>query len=338
MRGGKLHAERRADARGIDDDVRGRDVLREGEEGECGGGVGLHGGLDGMAAGAAAVAAVVEEQDVEVLIVESERAGKRVAHGAVAAVEHQCGGAGRVGWIGGNPPAVELRLAGGSVGEVDFGEVEAEGRGRGSDAARRMKDELPLPLRVEEAEGNVGEDDSEREDEAEGLEQPARIDERGRSRGLRAQMLCDGRFVVGVRGALGSLGAFCHDAHDASESWVQSSASHAWRCDQECGVSAWVRLCAVSEAPKPGEVREMEVKGVEVCLANVGGRLAALNNVCPHRQGPLGQGWMEGETVVCPWHCWAFDTRTGEAQEPEQGRVDVLPLRVEGEDVLIALD
>jgi nitrite reductase (NADH) small subunit len=102
-------------------------------------------------------------------------------------------------------------------------------------------------------------------------------------------------------------------------------------------VSEWVRLCAVSEAPKPGEVMEAEVNGMAVCVANVGGRLAALANVCPHRGGPLGQGWLEGEAVVCPWHCWSFDTRTGEALPPEQGGVGVLPLKVEGDDVLIDL-
>jgi nitrite reductase (NADH) small subunit len=102
-------------------------------------------------------------------------------------------------------------------------------------------------------------------------------------------------------------------------------------------LSEWVQLCAVGEAPKPGKVAEAEVKGVQVCLANVDGRLCALENICPHRGGPLGQGWLEGEAVVCPWHSWAFDTRTGQALPPDQGKVDVLPLKIEGEDVLIDL-
>src|SRR6202012_3331301 len=105
----------------------------------------------------------------------------------------------------------------------------------------------------------------------------------------------------------------------------------------ECCVSEWVQLCAVGEAPKPGEVSEAEVKGVQVCLAKVAGRLCALENICPHRGGPLGQGWLEGEAVICPWHSWAFDTRTGQALPPDQGKVDVLPLKAEGEDLLIDL-
>jgi nitrite reductase (NADH) small subunit len=91
----------------------------------------------------------------------------------------------------------------------------------------------------------------------------------------------------------------------------------------------------MSEAPKPGELIEAEANGQPVCLANVNGRLCALNNICPHRGGPLGQGWLEGEAVVCPWHSWAFDTRTGEALPPDQGKTDVLELKVEGEDLLV---
>jgi nitrite reductase (NADH) small subunit len=102
-------------------------------------------------------------------------------------------------------------------------------------------------------------------------------------------------------------------------------------------VAEWVKLCAAHEAPKPGEVMEAEAAGVSVCLANIDGRLAALDNVCPHRQGPLGGGWVEGEAVVCPWHSWAFSTLTGEAEPPEHAKVVVFGLKIEGEDLLVNL-
>jgi nitrite reductase (NADH) small subunit len=100
-------------------------------------------------------------------------------------------------------------------------------------------------------------------------------------------------------------------------------------------VAKWVRLCGLSEAPAPGQVAEAEVDGVAICLANVNGELSAVDNVCPHRQGPLGQGWLEGEAVVCPWHSWTFNLKTGLSEYPVHARVDVFPLRVEGEDVLV---
>ncbi len=100
----------------------------------------------------------------------------------------------------------------------------------------------------------------------------------------------------------------------------------------------WVRLCGVAEAPKVGAVMELEANGRGVCLANVGGELSALDNLCPHRQGPLGQGWIEGEAVVCPWHSWEFHAKTGVSIYPAGERVAVFPIRVEGEDVLVDIE
>ena len=102
-------------------------------------------------------------------------------------------------------------------------------------------------------------------------------------------------------------------------------------------MSHWVRLCAVREAPAEGKVIEAEAEGVGLCLARMDGELAAVDNWCPHRRGPLGEGWIEGRAVVCPWHAWAFDLKTGVAEPPERARVEVFPVRVEGEDVLVDL-
>lgn len=104
---------------------------------------------------------------------------------------------------------------------------------------------------------------------------------------------------------------------------------------EDIAVTQWVRLCSVAEAPAVGQVMEAEANGVAICLANVNGELSALDNWCPHRRGPLGQGWVEGESVVCPWHSWVFHARTGVAEYPENERVDVFPLKVEGQDVLV---
>jgi nitrite reductase (NADH) small subunit len=100
-------------------------------------------------------------------------------------------------------------------------------------------------------------------------------------------------------------------------------------------MSQWVKICSLVDAPAPNTVIEAEVEGVAVCLANINGELSALDNWCPHRRGPLGQGWIEGEAVICPWHSWAFNAKTGNADYPENEKVNAFPLRVEGEDVLI---
>ena len=102
-------------------------------------------------------------------------------------------------------------------------------------------------------------------------------------------------------------------------------------------MAEWTTLCAVDEAPRPGDVREVDIGGRTLCFANVEGTLRALDNLCPHRDGPLGQGWIEGETVVCPWHAWAFDCRTGIAEAPERAQVKVYPVQIANGLVLVDL-
>lgn len=101
-------------------------------------------------------------------------------------------------------------------------------------------------------------------------------------------------------------------------------------------LAEWKQLCTAAEAPGSDEVKEIELDGRMLCLANVGGTLHALDNWCPHRQGPLGQGWVEGQTIVCPWHAWAFDCRTGVVEEPERAEVKVFPVLTQ--DGLIQVD
>lgn len=103
-------------------------------------------------------------------------------------------------------------------------------------------------------------------------------------------------------------------------------------------MARWVKLCTVGEVPQPGNVVELETDGVAICLANANGELSALDNVCPHRGGPLGQGWMEGEMVVCPWHSWTFHAKTGAADYPPNEWVRVFPVRVEDGEVLIEIE
>jgi nitrite reductase (NADH) small subunit len=96
----------------------------------------------------------------------------------------------------------------------------------------------------------------------------------------------------------------------------------------------FVRTVRLDEVP-PGTVRELQVEGKTVALANVGGQLYAINNTCLHRGGPLGQGPLDGKVVTCPWHGWQYDMTTGKvAQNPAVG-VDCYAVEVRGQDVFV---
>ncbi len=67
------------------------------------------------------------------------------------------------------------------------------------------------------------------------------------------------------------------------------------------------------------------------------GVYSAMDNVCLHRGGPLGQGMIEGGKVVCPWHGWAYDPKTGAAEQNPGARVAIYPLKIEKGEVLIEI-
>ena len=48
-----------------------------------------------------------------------------------------------------------------------------------------------------------------------------------------------------------------------------------------------------------------------IALFNVKGEFFALDNTCPHRGASLAHGTLDRGKVVCPWHGWEFDLRTG---------------------------
>jgi nitrite reductase (NADH) small subunit len=102
-------------------------------------------------------------------------------------------------------------------------------------------------------------------------------------------------------------------------------------------MSEFVRICGKAELPASGEAREIAVGERLLCIANEKGFISAMDNVCPHRGGPLGQGMIEGGKVICPWHAWAFDLRTGAAVHSPLTKVPVYEVKVEGEDVLVKL-
>lgn len=95
-----------------------------------------------------------------------------------------------------------------------------------------------------------------------------------------------------------------------------------------------VRLCGVNELPREGELRQFPCEGRHLCVANDRGWFRAVDNVCPHRQGPLAEGFLENGKVLCPWHAWAFDLTTGEAEHESGERVEVFQLRIRDGDVL----
>jgi nitrite reductase (NADH) small subunit len=99
----------------------------------------------------------------------------------------------------------------------------------------------------------------------------------------------------------------------------------------------FTKLTTASELPPTDEAKEFSCGDKTICVANVNGAFSAMDNVCLHRGGPLGQGMIEGGKVVCPWHGWAWDVKTGAAEQNPSAKVAVYPFKIENGDVLVEI-
>lgn len=96
----------------------------------------------------------------------------------------------------------------------------------------------------------------------------------------------------------------------------------------------FIKVASLSDVP-PDSVIEVSVGETLYAICNVRGEISALSGICLHQGGPLGQGNVADGRVVCPWHAWEFDCRTGENSfDPEQC-VATYQVQVQGDNILL---
>jgi 3-phenylpropionate/trans-cinnamate dioxygenase ferredoxin component len=100
-------------------------------------------------------------------------------------------------------------------------------------------------------------------------------------------------------------------------------------------MAKFVKVARVEDIA-PGEKRIFEVDGTLVVVINLDGQFYAIEDVCTHDGGPLGEGRLEGAQIICPRHGARFDVRTGDALTlPAFEPVPTFEVKVEGGDVLV---
>ena len=98
----------------------------------------------------------------------------------------------------------------------------------------------------------------------------------------------------------------------------------------------FVMVASVSTLPK-GSVVQAEANGETYAICNVNGEIHAFEGSCPCTGGPLGLGALRENLLVCPWHGWRYDYRTGVSAYNANIRITKIPVKVEGDDILIDL-
>jgi 3-phenylpropionate/trans-cinnamate dioxygenase ferredoxin subunit len=98
------------------------------------------------------------------------------------------------------------------------------------------------------------------------------------------------------------------------------------------------RVATAADVP-PGSVRVFQVNGRSIALANLDGSFYAVDNLCTHDNGPLGEGTLWNGTIECPRHGARFDVKTGAVKAlPAVRPVRTYPVRLDGDEVSVDVD
>ncbi|MBS3134199.1 Rieske (2Fe-2S) protein [Candidatus Woesearchaeota archaeon] len=86
---------------------------------------------------------------------------------------------------------------------------------------------------------------------------------------------------------------------------------------------------------KEGQGKVVEIKGKKIALFLHEGKFYAIDNACKHMGGPLGEGELENENIVCPWHGWKFSIKTGVSPVNPTVKVEIYNVKIEDNEIKI---
>ena len=101
---------------------------------------------------------------------------------------------------------------------------------------------------------------------------------------------------------------------------------------------SYLKICKNAEVAE-GEVKTLTTRHGRVGLTRLAGQVCAFEDVCTHDDGPLAEGKLDGEEIICPRHGARFNMRTGQATKmPATEDIEIYPVRVSGDEIEIDLD
>lgn len=101
--------------------------------------------------------------------------------------------------------------------------------------------------------------------------------------------------------------------------------------------SKWVKVAKESNLLNE-RVKTVVADKQQVCLVHHKNEFSALGNRCPHQGGPLGEGQIEDGWVICPWHAYQYDPKTGKAPEGFDDHAKCHTLKLKDDGIYVEIE
>jgi nitrite reductase (NADH) small subunit len=97
----------------------------------------------------------------------------------------------------------------------------------------------------------------------------------------------------------------------------------------------WIDVGALEDIPVRGARVVRSPAGCVALFRTAEDEVFAIDDACPHKQGPLSEGIVHGKAVTCPLHNWVISLETGLVQGPDEGAVAIHAVKVDKGRILV---
>jgi len=98
----------------------------------------------------------------------------------------------------------------------------------------------------------------------------------------------------------------------------------------------FIEVLRVADVPV-GRIRAVKIDDRSVAISHTASGFFATDNTCPRRGGPLAEGDLIGDEIICPWHLWGFDVRSGLCPGNAEFSVSIHEVKIESDRILVKL-
>ena len=97
-----------------------------------------------------------------------------------------------------------------------------------------------------------------------------------------------------------------------------------------------IKMARLSELP-PGTMIEKQILARKVAVVNDDGHVYGIQSECAHMRASLAKGRVDDGVVICPWHGWRYDLRSGECLTDPQFSLRKYEVEIVGDDIYLLL-
>ncbi|MCP5105832.1 MAG: nitrite reductase small subunit NirD [bacterium] len=102
-------------------------------------------------------------------------------------------------------------------------------------------------------------------------------------------------------------------------------------------MNEWIELGEIEDIPCMGARILKTGNGNVAVFRTAEDEIFALEDKCPHKNGPLSQGIVHGRRVTCPLHNLVLELADGQAVPPDEGCVPLYSIKIENEKIFVKL-